>query len=111
MIEHYLRERAAPGGRAVAWGSARPRWVEGAAAAEMRSGSYACRSCGRLRDGLREGPALGTVVVMAGQQKVGSDAKALVTATCVIAKMRQVMAINDKQSSPFLLHSSLILLL
>ena len=28
-VEHYLRERAAPGGRAVAWGSARPRWVKG----------------------------------------------------------------------------------
>ena len=26
---HYLRERAAPGGRAVAWGSVRVRWVAG----------------------------------------------------------------------------------
>ena len=26
---HYLRERAAPGGRAVAWESVRVRWVAG----------------------------------------------------------------------------------
>ena len=26
---HYLRERAAPGGRAVAWGSVLVRWVAG----------------------------------------------------------------------------------
>ena len=28
-VGHYLRERAAPGGRAVAWGSVRVRWVTG----------------------------------------------------------------------------------
>ena len=56
-VENYLRERAAPGGRAVAWGSVLVHWVagtrllrqcwgSGAALAGLGSGS--CTACAPL---------------------------------------------------------------
>ena len=70
---HYLRERAAPGGRAVAWGvSAYVGLRDAAVAAVLGWESCACQAWGRLLHGLREVCGLGTEEVMAGKRARGA---------------------------------------